>query len=106
MVAILFFCPISVQVFDRNGRIADSGDLYDTTIAGGRLGVFVYNQVAPVWSNLVAWCGERENEALTFDGVDDSVYLGTVSEIGLEERFVCGQPTSCCYNTALIIWYE
>ena len=64
----------------------DSGDLFDMTIAGGRLGVFVFNQTKASWSNLVARCVERENEALSFDGSQDYVQLADVETLQVKRR--------------------
>ena len=64
----------------------DTGDLFDTTIAGGRLGVFLFNQTRVSWSNLVAQCIERENEALSFDGSRDYVQLADVETLQMKRR--------------------
>ena len=64
----------------------DTGDLYDTTTTGGRLGVFVFNQTKTSWSNLVARCIERENEALSFDGSQDYVQLADVETLQVTRR--------------------
>ena len=34
------------------GLVIDTGDLYDSAITGGKLGVFVYDQPDVIWSNL------------------------------------------------------
>ena len=60
-------------------QLVDSGDLYDTTLNGGRLGVFVFGQPYAQWSNLIARCIDRQNEALHFDGTNDYVQLVTDS---------------------------
>lgn len=39
--------------------LVDSGDVYDTTITGGRLGLFVYGQQNVIWSRLQANCQDR-----------------------------------------------
>ncbi|KAI0208334.1 Thrombospondin-2, partial [Lamellibrachia satsuma] len=72
---------IRLRVFDVNQTLMDSGDLYDTTISGGRLGVFVFNQTRVTWSNLVAQSTGRENEALSFDGSEDYVELADVKTL-------------------------
>ena len=39
--------------------LADSGDVYDTTITGGRLGMMVFGQQDVIWSRLEARCFDR-----------------------------------------------
>ncbi|KAK2177981.1 hypothetical protein NP493_567g04003 [Ridgeia piscesae] len=72
---------IRLRIVDNANTLMDTGDLYDTTIGGGRLGVFVFNQTKVSWSNLVARCVERENEALSFDGSQDYVQLADVETL-------------------------
>ena len=73
-------------MFDVNQTLMDSGDLYDTTISGGRLGVFVFNQTRVTWSNLVARSTGRENEALSFDGSEDYVELANIETLQVKRR--------------------
>ena len=70
--------------------LVDSGDIYDTTLNGGRLGVFVFGQSDAQWSNLIARCIDRQNEALEFDGTNDYVQLITnsVTALLLNDRCV------------------
>ena len=67
-------------------EIMNSGDIYDFTITGGRLGVFVFEQPSVQWSYLVARCVDMENEALYLDGVGDYIEMSNVTALGLEER--------------------
>ncbi|XP_028399982.1 uncharacterized protein LOC114523303 [Dendronephthya gigantea] len=78
-----------IRLIVNNGDsiIADSGDIYDTTITGGRLGVIVYGQKDVVWSRLQANCQDRENHALKFDGVGDYVSLPSAKELQLTDSF-------------------
>lgn len=39
--------------------LADSGYLYDTTLTGGRLGVYTHGQANVIWSRLTAKCLQR-----------------------------------------------
>ena len=68
----------------------DSGDIYDTTLNGGRLGVFVFGQRDIQWSNLIARCIDRQNEALHFDGTNDYVQLvsNSITALLLNDRYV------------------
>ena len=38
--------------------VADSGNLFDSTLKGGRLGVFCFSQEAIIWSDLVYRCNK------------------------------------------------
>ena len=67
--------------------MVNSGDLYDTTIQGGRLGVFAFNQSDVYWSHLTARCTEPQNWALYFDGVDDYVQLAEIYDYEIHERY-------------------
>ena len=67
-------------------EIMNSGDVYDFSITGGRLGLFVFGQPKVQWSNLVARCVDNVNVALYLDGVEDYVQIGNVSALGLLER--------------------
>ncbi|KAJ8299288.1 hypothetical protein KUTeg_023348 [Tegillarca granosa] len=53
---------------ENESLIADSNYLYDTSINGGRLGVFAFNQSGVTWSNLKTECTDRLNYALSFNG--------------------------------------
>ena len=39
--------------------LADSGDVYNTQITGGRLGMIVFGQQNVIWSGLDARCSDR-----------------------------------------------
>ena len=78
---------IRLQLADAAETIMDSGPIYDTSISGGRLGLFVFNQKAAVWSNLVARCVERVNMALRLDGADDYVLLPDIHALQLQRRY-------------------
>jgi thrombospondin 2/3/4/5 len=40
--------------------VADSGNIYDTTLRGGRLGVFCFSQEMIIWSDLVYRCNGKK----------------------------------------------
>ena len=69
--------------------ITDSGDIYHTTIGGGRVGLFTFQQDLGIWSNLRVQCMEMVNRALKLDGVNDYVQIGLVREshIDILERY-------------------
>ena len=77
------------MVKDQEELIADSGDIYDTTIGGGRVGLFTFQQDFGIWSNLRVQCMEMVNRALKLDGVNDYVQIGLVGEshIDILERY-------------------
>ena len=57
----LMFFPFYCRVRVKQGLtvLADSGDIYDTTITGGRLGMMVFGQQDVIWSRLEARCSDR-----------------------------------------------
>ncbi|XP_074619049.1 uncharacterized protein LOC141877908 isoform X1 [Acropora palmata] len=78
---------IRVQVKQGLTVLADSGDVYNTQITGGRLGMIVFGQQNVIWSGLDARCSDRVNRALQFDGVDDHVLLPSIHSLGLTNSF-------------------
>ena len=54
---VLFY--VRVRVKQGLTVLADSGDIYDTTITGGRLGMMVFGQQDVIWSRLEARCSDR-----------------------------------------------
>ena len=75
-----------LRIYQGSSVIVDSGDRYDITISGGRVGLLTFNQSAPIWSDLIVRCVEKDNMALAFDGVDDNVFIGNVTDLGIDER--------------------
>lgn len=49
---------IRVLLFEETDLVADSGNIYDSTLKGGRLGVFCFSQEMIIWSDLVYRCNE------------------------------------------------
>ena len=75
-----------MRVFDGSGMdVINSGDIYDYSILGGRLGLFVFNQSGVTWSNLMARCQEDENIALYLDG-ESYLQLPNMTEFHLIDR--------------------
>ena len=77
-------------MYQEQALLIDSGDQYDTTLSGGRVGVFVFDQEAPSFSNIIYRCASRENYALRLDGADDFVTLDTVSDRSANGRYAIG----------------
>ncbi|OWF49028.1 Thrombospondin-4 [Mizuhopecten yessoensis] len=77
---------LRVRVEQGANTIVDSGNVFDVSIHGGRLGVFSYNQTRSLWSNLQYRCTERLNKALQFNG---STYgeIGTLSSLSIDSSF-------------------
>ncbi|CAF4808586.1 unnamed protein product [Pieris macdunnoughi] len=50
---------IRLKIYENNRLVADSGNVYDFTLKGGRLGVFCFSQEMIIWSNLVYRCNDK-----------------------------------------------
>ncbi|XP_063830537.1 cartilage oligomeric matrix protein [Ostrinia nubilalis] len=50
---------IRLKIYENNRLVADSGNVYDNTLKGGRLGVFCFSQEMIIWSNLVYRCNDK-----------------------------------------------
>ncbi|XP_015584860.1 cartilage oligomeric matrix protein [Cephus cinctus] len=48
-----------LRIFDGLQMITDSGNIFDSTLKGGRLGVFCFSQEDIIWSDLVYRCNEN-----------------------------------------------
>lgn len=46
-------------LFEETNLVADSGNVYDATLRGGKLGVFSFSQEGVIWSNLVYRCNGK-----------------------------------------------
>lgn len=55
---------IRLRIFDGQQMVSDSGNIFDTTLKGGRLGVFCFSQEMIIWSNLVYRCNDNVPEAV------------------------------------------
>lgn len=53
---------IRLRIFEGENIVADSGNVFDSTLKGGHLGVFCFSQEMIIWSDLVYRC----NGLLTF----------------------------------------
>lgn len=47
---------IRLRIFEGDKVVADSGNVFDTTLKGGRLGVYCFSQEMIIWSDLVYRC--------------------------------------------------
>ena len=48
------FCRL--QVYEGKDKFFDTGCLYDRSIKGGRVGLFVFSQKAVIWSDVKVKC--------------------------------------------------
>jgi len=48
-----------VFLFEETSLVADSGNVYDGELKGGRLGVFCFSQEMIIWSDLVYRCNGK-----------------------------------------------
>lgn len=58
---------IRLRIFERDRMVADSGNVFDTTLKGGRLGVFCFSQEMIIWSDLVYRCNDDVPESIYRD---------------------------------------
>ncbi|XP_069137277.1 cartilage oligomeric matrix protein-like [Argopecten irradians] len=61
---------IRVLFFEETNLVADSGNIFDNTLRGGKLGVFCFSQEMVIWSDLVYRCNEYVPDALLNEGAD------------------------------------
>ena len=54
-----FFIVFRVKIKQGEKILTDSGNIYNTLLTGGRLGMFVYGQHDVIWSRLEARCSDR-----------------------------------------------
>ncbi|XP_072943066.1 thrombospondin-3 [Epargyreus clarus] len=50
---------IRLKIYENSRLVADSGNVYDFTLKGGRLGVFCFSQEMIIWSNLMYRCNDK-----------------------------------------------
>ena len=67
LIVAIYRCR--VQIKQGQTVLANSGDIYDTTITGGRLGMMVFGQQDVIWSRLEARCSDRSVERVFETGL-------------------------------------
>ncbi|XP_034246292.1 cartilage oligomeric matrix protein isoform X3 [Thrips palmi] len=55
---------IRLRIFEGESMVADSGNIFDNTLKGGRLGVFCFSQEMIIWSDLVYRCNDHVPETI------------------------------------------
>lgn len=58
---------IRLRIFEGENMVADTGNIFDTRLKGGRLGVFCFSQESIIWSDLVYRCNEAVPTAVYYD---------------------------------------
>ncbi|GIY61896.1 cartilage oligomeric matrix protein, partial [Caerostris extrusa] len=58
---------IRLRIFEGENMVADSGNIFDNKLKGGRLGVFCFSQESIIWSDLVYRCNEAVPAAVYYD---------------------------------------
>ena len=48
-----------IWLFEEATLVADSGNVLDNTLKGGRLGVFCFSQEGVIWSDLIYRCNSK-----------------------------------------------
>ncbi|XP_025602698.2 cartilage oligomeric matrix protein [Athalia rosae] len=55
---------VRLRIYEGQHMVADSGNIFDSTLQGGRLGVFCFSQEMIIWSDLVYRCNEDVPDAV------------------------------------------
>lgn len=55
---------IRLRIFNGENLVSDSGNIFDNTLKGGRLGVFCFSQEMIIWSDLVYRCNDNVPETI------------------------------------------
>ncbi|XP_078314791.1 thrombospondin-3-like [Crassostrea virginica] len=61
---------IRLLLFEDTNLVADSGNVYDATLRGGKLGVFSFSQEGVIWSDLVYRCNDYVPRGLLREGAE------------------------------------
>ncbi|CAC5415336.1 THBS2S [Mytilus coruscus] len=94
---------IRFQLYDVNSFLADSGDIYDTSITGGRVGVYQFGQESVLWSDLKVQCLPRENKALNFIAIN-SFSIGLW--IKIDSLAASDMPLFCTDTRTICLWLD
>ncbi|KAF7280960.1 hypothetical protein GWI33_005293 [Rhynchophorus ferrugineus] len=55
---------IRLKIFEGENMVADSGNIFDSTLRGGQLGVLCFSQEQIIWSDLAYRCNENLKEEI------------------------------------------
>lgn len=108
---------INMKIYNGKRLVVDSGNIFDKTLRGGRLGMYVFSQEQIIWSNMVYRCnGEKSRIGKWFRGKTDTNFIfRQCSRENLRETFSIDakrmpdrslfETSRRCYVVALIpIW--
>lgn len=77
---------IRMLLFEETNLVADSGNVYDATLRGGKLGVFSFSQEGVIWSDLVYRCNDYVPRGLLREGAEPLEPMeGFLEDSGLHE---------------------
>lgn len=62
---------IRLRIYQGDRLITDSGNIFDSTLKGGRLGVFCFSQEAVIWSDLVYRCNDDVPASIYYELPND-----------------------------------
>lgn len=73
------------QLYDLDRLLVDSGDVYNTRITGGRVGVYQFGQQMALFSDIWVHCLDRANKALKLDG-GTYVMITEITKLSINKR--------------------
>ncbi|XP_071121965.1 uncharacterized protein [Mytilus edulis] len=110
---------IRFQLYDLTSVLADSGDIYDTRITGGRVGVYQFGQQMSLFSNINLHCIDRQNMAMKFNGIDNYVSITNVTQLKIDKSFtfelwvkvetgspLTAMPIFCTESRSICLWLD
>lgn len=93
---------IRLRIFEGEHMVADSGNVFDSTLKGGRLGVFCFSQEMIIWSDLVYRCNGNNKFHYFFseihlifafaDHVPESIYRELPAKLRQEVQIDTSSP--------------
>jgi Thrombospondin C-terminal region len=91
---------IRLRIFEGENMVADSGNIFDSTLKGGRLGVFCFSQEMIIWSDLVYRC----NSELSYITRPESLLFNTnlSFQTMCRSRFIVSCPQGCSKKLILM----
>lgn len=67
---------INMKIFNGKKLVADSGIIFDSTLKGGRLGMYVFSQEMTIWSNMVYRCnGEKLKRVILLKKIRVNIHV-------------------------------